>query len=477
MATWKKVIVSGSNISELYNDANYLSTQGGGIVSSSAQIDHDTTTNFVSNEHIDHSTVSITSGNGLTGGGDITTSRTIAVGAGTHITVNADDVAVNTTTLVPAISGSILATITGGDVVVNALGLATIQNASIDAAMFSAGAATSISGAFASTSSSLATRVGILEASDFTYDLDFAGNTGTGAITDAESFAITGSAGITVTAAGNGVDVKLANLNSFTTANLSENTNLYYTDARVKSKLNTEGVISGSAQVSLASAAGSVTLGTQTVGSYVQTLGTLTGLSTTGNSGEGATPTLAVTYGALANTAVQGNTAITYSGAANEITIDGGSTITLGSGGTVTLGLADTIGGNRTFSGNVVVSGDLTVNGATTTISTTNLEVEDRFIFLNAGSGSLSPIGEGGIIVESGSAGSGTAFFYDASAGNRWAVANNVGKNATSATATAFMSTVFVGATAAATAANYLYPGNIVVQGGNIWIADDAAAI
>lgn len=476
MAQWKKVIVSGSNISELYNDANYVASVGGGIVSGSVQIDHDATTNFVANEHINHSSVSIASGNGLTGGGDITTTRTLAVGAGTHITVNADDVAVNTTTLIPAISGSILATITGGDVVVDALGLATIQNASIDAAMFSAGAATSISGAFASTSSSLATRVGILEASDFTYDLDFAGNTGTGAITDAESFAITGSAGITVTAAGNGVDVKLANLSSFTTANLSENTNLYYTDARVKTKLNSEGVISGSAQVALGSAAGSVTLGTQTIGNYIDSLGTLTGLSTTGNSGEGATPTLAVTYGALANTAVQGNTAITYSGAANEITIDGGSTITLGSGGTVTLGLADTIGGNRTFSGNVTVSGDLTVNGSTTTISTTNLDVEDRFIFLNAGSGSVSPVGEGGIIVESGSAGSGTAFFYDSSAGNRWAVANGVSKTATSATATAFMSTVFVGTTAAATTANFLYPGNIVVSGGDIYIADNTFA-
>jgi hypothetical protein len=37
----------------------------------------------------------ITSGGGLTGGGDLTADRTLAVGAGTGITVNADDVAVN----------------------------------------------------------------------------------------------------------------------------------------------------------------------------------------------------------------------------------------------------------------------------------------------------------------------------------------------------------------------------------------------
>ena len=39
MADWKKVIVSGSNISELLNDSNYLSTQGGGILSASAEGD------------------------------------------------------------------------------------------------------------------------------------------------------------------------------------------------------------------------------------------------------------------------------------------------------------------------------------------------------------------------------------------------------------------------------------------------------
>lgn len=41
------------------------------------KIDHDQLLNFVANEHVDHSTVSITAGTGLTGGGDITTSRTL----------------------------------------------------------------------------------------------------------------------------------------------------------------------------------------------------------------------------------------------------------------------------------------------------------------------------------------------------------------------------------------------------------------
>lgn len=40
-------------------------------------IDHDSLSNFVTNEHVDHSSVVLTAGVGLTGGGDITTSRTI----------------------------------------------------------------------------------------------------------------------------------------------------------------------------------------------------------------------------------------------------------------------------------------------------------------------------------------------------------------------------------------------------------------
>lgn len=38
MATWKKVIVSGSNISQLNNDSGYLASAGGGIISGAAQI-------------------------------------------------------------------------------------------------------------------------------------------------------------------------------------------------------------------------------------------------------------------------------------------------------------------------------------------------------------------------------------------------------------------------------------------------------
>lgn len=43
------------------------------------QIDHDSLLNYSANRHIDHSAVSITAGTGLSGGGDITTTRTLNV--------------------------------------------------------------------------------------------------------------------------------------------------------------------------------------------------------------------------------------------------------------------------------------------------------------------------------------------------------------------------------------------------------------
>ena len=46
-------------------------------IAKSSDVDHDATINFVANEHINHGSVSITAGTGLTGGGDLTATRTL----------------------------------------------------------------------------------------------------------------------------------------------------------------------------------------------------------------------------------------------------------------------------------------------------------------------------------------------------------------------------------------------------------------
>jgi hypothetical protein len=63
---------------------------GTGITVNADDVALDTT----STRNTDHASVTLTAGAGLTGGGDITASRTFAVGAGTGITVNADDIAI-----------------------------------------------------------------------------------------------------------------------------------------------------------------------------------------------------------------------------------------------------------------------------------------------------------------------------------------------------------------------------------------------
>jgi len=64
------------------------------IATNDGAIVHDNLSGFVANEHIDHSGVTITAGAGLTGGGDITSTRTLDVVGGTGVTVSADAVAI-----------------------------------------------------------------------------------------------------------------------------------------------------------------------------------------------------------------------------------------------------------------------------------------------------------------------------------------------------------------------------------------------
>jgi len=77
-------VVGGTGITV---NANDITTTDGEIV-------HDNLSGFVANEHIDHTGVTLTAGAGLTGGGTIAANRTFTVGAGTGVTVNANDVAI-----------------------------------------------------------------------------------------------------------------------------------------------------------------------------------------------------------------------------------------------------------------------------------------------------------------------------------------------------------------------------------------------
>ena len=109
---------------------------------------------------------------------------------------------------------------------------------------------------------------------------------------------------------------------------------------------------------------------------------------------------------------------------------DGVTTINFGEAATnINMGAAD---GTVNIAGSASIAGDLIVQGTTTSIQTENLNVSDQFILLASGSTGTK---DGGIIVQSGSNGIGTALYFDANS-DRWAVnpSNTVNWNDTSLT-------------------------------------------
>ena len=86
--------------------------------------------------------------------------------------------------------------------------------------------------------------------------------------------------------------------------------------------------------------------------------------------------------------------------------------------------------GNSLITGDVTIGGDLTINGDTTTISTSNILVQDAFGFFATGSAGTNV--DAGIIVQSGSfVDSGSALYHDISK-ERWSVGKGVASTATS---------------------------------------------
>ncbi len=97
------------------------------LVSGSSQIDHNTTTNYVANEHINHTSVSISAGNGLSGGGDISATRTLTLDTGSaHFTggvkskMNTDGVISGSAQVVAALPSG---TVSGSSQVLNGSGV------------------------------------------------------------------------------------------------------------------------------------------------------------------------------------------------------------------------------------------------------------------------------------------------------------------------------------------------------------------
>jgi hypothetical protein len=205
-------------------------------------------------------------------------------------------------------------------------------------------------------------------------------------------------------------------------------------------------VVTGSVSIQLTGTNSSLT-GSFT-GSFRGDGSQLTGLATTLRvSGSGASNT-----GSL-NLLTQ---ALTITGSATGIS----ASVASGSAGvTVNLGLSPNL---RVT--NLTVDNNLTVLGTASFQNTTNLEVSDRFILLASGSNTT---GDGGLVVQQATQNVGELFGYDSGA-QRWALTGSFTANQSAFTPDAFMAAVVEGTSGNPSSA----PGRYVAKG-NLFIGND----
>ena len=361
------------------NEIKILRENGDGVVSGSAQISLTGLSDYDANDHIDHTSVSITAGAGLTGGGDISATRTInVVSANNGIVANADNIELDTAS----------STFTAGvKSKLNAEGVIS-SSAQIDA--------------------------------------DFLNTNGDGVFSGSAQVDGTSIQNNTISIAGTSTALG----GSITYATITNGTGTVSGSAQLTSDfdtryLNTNGddVVSGSAQID-GTLITNNTISGVALGSNLNNLSvddsTLQLDSGTTYNG-GAARTVSVKSGGITNTHINASAAIDHtkidfggsgitSGSLNlSIAGDSGTdTVTVGSDTFTFAGTANEIETtvtdnqvqvgivtNPTLSGNVTITGNLSVEGTTTTIDSTTVNIGDRILELNYGGAS----GDAGILV------------------------------------------------------------------------------
>jgi hypothetical protein len=487
MATWKKVVVSGSAISQLNNDANYLiNEQAGaeltgsftgsfkgdgsgltGVTASAAfSLSQGAGINTFSYDGTSAQTVSVDSaslaGNGLAvSGGKFVVSAsdgTISVGANGISVDEANLTNIPNSALTN--SGSVLGT--------TPVALGATVSSIAGLTLTGVVATGSFSGSFVGT-----TNLPDLTAGDGlsggTYD---GSTTATFAVQNSGSTLTVGSAGVAVAAAGiTPTEISSSIAGGGLSGGNGTSLNVNVDDSSIEINNDTLRVKAGGVSNAMLVNSGSV-LGTTAV-ALGQTVTSIAGLTLTGAvasgsfsgsfQGDGSQLT-----GVASTLTFSGSTGIgsvdlktqsfSILGTANEIeTVAGSQTVTIGLPNNVTIG------------NDLTVSRNLTVLGTASFQNQTNLEVADRFILMASGSNTA---GDGGIVVQQGTQNVGEAFAWD-SADGRWGITGSFDSSLSTYVPEAFMAAVIEGAASDPTAvvAKLTKKGNMFIAADeSIWI-------
>jgi len=353
----------------LGSEIKLLRENGDGVVSGSAQIALSGLSDYDANDHIDHTSVTITAGTGLTGGGDISATRTLnVVSANNGIVANADNIELATAS----------STFTGG--------VKSKLNAE---------------GVFSSSAQ--------LEG-------DFLNTNGDGVLSGSAQVDGTAITNNTITIVGNSTALG----GSVSLANITDGSGIVSASAQLTSDFdtryintNSDGVVSGSAQIDGTSITNNTISGVA-LGSNLNNL-TVDDSTIALNSGTtfngSAARTVSVKSGGITDTHINASAAIDHtkidfggsgltSGSLGLTISDGGSSDSVqvgvdtlsvvGTANEIETAVTDNqiqvgIVTNPTLSGNVTVTGNLSVEGTTTTIDSTTVQIGDRVLELNYG--------------------------------------------------------------------------------------------
>jgi hypothetical protein len=483
MANWKKVVVSGSNVSQLNNDAGYLTTGTLSIPNSFSTASIGGTA-LIANTTTSSLNFASSSGQGLTITGDAGTDTLtfgLAAVPNASLANSAITIAGTSTSLGGSITAATILSGTGvfsgsaqitGLTNANLSGTAGITNANLANSSVTVGSTNIALGATSTTLAGLTS----VTSTGFTGSLfgtSSWANNATNA-TNATNIAITN----TTTGTGpyypvfvdatTGNKAALVDGTTFTynaTTNTLTVTSSYAIQALSASFASTApysgltgvpaGIVSGSSQITYSGISGipagivsASVLSSPGQGQALLTTNGVAGSTIDLGLETGDNPTFAgATLGAITVGVTTDNTITTTTG---DLTIN-------------------SAGGTITIDDNLIISNNLTVIGTASFQQTTNLEVADRFVLLASGSNTT---GDGGIVIQQGTQNIGELFGWDSGV-SRWGVTGSFTANQSSYTPDAFMAAVVTAAgTTPTPATRYNAVGNIYVSSGDesIWI-------